>query len=75
MYQPNNFIDQRKFPALFRYNCRSKRGKIAENQRNPFQIAPKKVDTTQRLLYNNRLLPQRELAGVHYVTNFPVPER
>lgn len=41
MYQRNNFIDQRKFPALFRYNCRSKRGKIAENQRNPFQIAPK----------------------------------
>ena len=43
MYQRNNIIDQRKFPALFRYNCRSKRGKIAENQRNPFQIAPKKV--------------------------------
>ena len=75
MYQRNNIIDQRKFPALFRYNCRLKREKIAENQRNPFQTAPKKVDTTQRLLYNNRLLPQRELAGVHYVTNFPVPER
>ena len=80
MYQRNNIIDQRKFPALFRYNCRSKRGKIAENQRNPFQIAPtkllqKRFDTTKRLLYNNRSLPQRELAGVHYVTNFPVPER
>ena len=39
------------------------------------ELPQNKFDTTKTLLYNNRSLPQRKLAGVHYVTNFPVPER